>query len=348
MALTASGPSQALTASSSQVNEFRAAFELAYLTVPSTTVAGPAPPPGVPANGGPSAASVTGSPAVAANAAYLSSGFALVDANCHDYFSAEGRLQQNVNVFRDLANVLLPLVSGGLALGTTSSKAGAIVALVGAAGNGALSAVYRDFLFDASNIDDVRQLVTEALAVHEAQVRRNMAEPGTTITFDWTGSQILAHQAICQPAHILRLARQAIGNGNLVATNAGAQNQGDAPRVPQSPPGAATNPPPASRVVVSVAPSGSVAAAVTQTVTYRRGTNAAAFDRCLYPNAVGKAADGARVDSSGTAVAMNPAKARALASWLARTGYTGGNGAFLNGGGTEQQLAAAYAAVCGR
>jgi hypothetical protein len=365
VAITASGPAQAATLSSSQINEFRAAFELAYLTSPRLTSAMPQASsiPGAPAGPStvasgtgaatldistPSPAQVVGANAVLANNYYLNSGLALVDSNCLDYFRYEGHLQQNIDVFRDLSNSFLPIASGGLALSMASSKAGAIVALVGAANNGVLNAVYQDFLFDANNIDEVQKLVTDALSAHEGQVRSNMSIPGTAINFDWVTNQIFDHQAICQPAHILLLARRAIGSGTVLASNSGAQPgpaQTNAPKADgQTIGGLAPSPP--AHVAVTIAPSGNVTAGTT-VVQYKASQNQVQFDSCLYPTMVSKRPDGTPLDAAGNALLIPKEKRDKFDSYLRSIGYVNGIGAFRDGGGTPQQQIDAFKAVCG-
>lgn len=365
VAMTASGPAQAPTASSSQINEFRAAFELAYMTTTrltpsisqaSSPIGALAPNAAVPAETSialsaslttASPANVTGTAAVIANNYYLNAGLALVDTNCLDYFRYEGHLQQNINVFRDLSNSFLPIASGGLALSMASSKAGAIVALVGAANNGVLNAIYKDFLFDANNIDEVQKLVTDALSAHEGQVRSNMSIPGTAINFNWVTNQIMDHQAICQPAHILLLARRAIGSGTVLASNSGAQPgtaQTDVPKVEgQAINGLLPSPPP--HVAVTVAPSGNVTAGMA-VVQYKASQNQAQFDICLYPTMVSKKPDGTPLDAAGNALLIPKVKRDKFDNYLRSIGYRNGIGAFRDGGGTSQQQIDAFNAVC--
>lgn len=282
LALTSSGPTQDRTQSMSQINVFRAAFELASRTVP-----------GPDSNGQATGATVAGADAIAANTVYLNSGFALANINCLDYFRRAGRLQQAANVFKDLNNSFIPILAGGLALAANSAKTGAILSLVAASNNAALSAVYSDFLFDATNIDDVQQLTTNALAIHEEQVRKNITDPSTAINFNWTTDQIVAHQALCQPTHILSLVRQSIANSTLTARNSGSNasivqntSSGDSnTRAMVGNVSTAPLPPPPSRVEVTVVPRGSITPDIV-TIPAGPDPNRRVLARCIWPTAV--------------------------------------------------------------
>lgn len=341
MTLSASGPVQSATANSSQINAFRAQFEAAYATAM----------PVLQADGTYGAPRISGDAAIRIDGDYLSSGLALVDSNCMDYFHSEGRLQQGANVFRSLSNTFLPIASGALALSSGNPNAAAIVALIGAANNGVLNSVYRDFLFDSSNIDDVRMLVTGALSAHEQKVRANMADLNTAIDFWWVSNQINDHQAICQPSHILGIVKQSITNSTLIASNAGSPPTAPGAPAQLAPQVAGTNakPPPPPHVIVKVAPSGNATPMISQTIPYAAPPNLAAFNKCLFPTMVSQNAQGYPLDASGNIVTAQIPKAKKdiYNAYMASVGYRyGGIADFIRGGGTSQQLVQLYSQMC--
>lgn len=332
--LTAQGPQQAPTtgaAAHSQINSFRASWDLAYNTAPSLLAGGAAAP-----------ATVVGDAARAANNQYLNSGFSLINTNCMDYFRAEGRLQQTVNVFRDALNAFMPVATGALALESGSARAAAILALSQAAANGAINTVYMDFLFDASNIDDVQQLVTNALSAHEVGVRTNLANAPEAISYEWVTDQLLAHQAICLPAHILGLARAAIAGGTVIAFNKGtsAEQLGKPGGLPPNflPP----------QVGVAVAPSSDTVPAPNLTIKAAPDAATRGLMQCLFPSATKMAADGTAVDASGNRAPADPAAVAKLQAWLARNGINDGIAVFLSNPADAALRASALREVCNR
>ena len=78
----------------------------------------------------------------------LSSGFALIDNDCRDYFRKEGRLQRFLDFGTDTAAVLTSIAAGALAIGKASTNAVAILTLSTAASTGLINTVASDFLFD--------------------------------------------------------------------------------------------------------------------------------------------------------------------------------------------------------
>jgi hypothetical protein len=156
----------------------------------------------------------------------LSSGMSLIDVNCRDYFRQEGQFQQVLYFTRDTANVLAPIAAGALALAKESTNTVAILTLSTTATAGLISTIAADFLFNASNIDDVQTLVMTDLSTHEDSVNQNAKSNPNAVTFDWVVQQLADHQNHCLPAHILAISRQAIRNGAIQPYNEGATTAG--------------------------------------------------------------------------------------------------------------------------
>ena len=243
VALTARGPGQAPVGTYSPIDRFRAAFDLAYRSRDADIFG----------SGSPDAPTVPHVVLVGYDREYLEAGFSLVRANCEDYFEREGNLQQATNVFKDLGNSFLPIASGAVAIASSGGSAAGIIALVGAANNGVLNAVYKDFLFDSANIASVHDLVNAALTTNEAKVYANIQTAGTSISFDWVTRQILTEQNTCQPANILQLAQAAIATAKPTVANAAGETGSADVKGGTNPPVTANSPPPPSTLPAQVA-----------------------------------------------------------------------------------------------
>ena len=100
----------------------------------------------------------------------LSDGFALIYANCTEYFRVAGRTQQRLLFGRDLLGTFGTLATGVVALAHASKDATAIAALVTATGYSVMDDIAKDFLFSADNIDSVRDITLRAIQANQASV----------------------------------------------------------------------------------------------------------------------------------------------------------------------------------
>lgn len=100
----------------------------------------------------------------------LSDGFALIYADCNEYFGVAGRTQQKLIFGRDLLGTFGTLVTGIIALAHASKDATAIAALVTATGYSVTDDISKDFLFAADNIDSIRELTLRAIQADQASV----------------------------------------------------------------------------------------------------------------------------------------------------------------------------------
>ncbi|MFB0875256.1 MULTISPECIES: hypothetical protein [unclassified Sphingobium] len=146
----------------------------------------------------------------------LTTGFALAQLRCDDFFWAKSRHQTFARLGRSALPPLVTLTSGVLAL--LSDKPDTLqnylkyIAL-GSAAAGATIDIYEEhFLFGADNIDAVRSLTMDALSEHRTAVLKT--DPRT---FDSVILHLTDHQALCRPVHILALSRDAIQAGRIAA-----------------------------------------------------------------------------------------------------------------------------------
>lgn len=100
----------------------------------------------------------------------LSDGFALIYADCSEYFRVAGRTQQRLLFGRDLLGSFGTLATGVIALAHASKDATAIAALVTATGYSVMDDIAKDFLFSAENVDSVRDITLRAIQANQASV----------------------------------------------------------------------------------------------------------------------------------------------------------------------------------
>ncbi|MGD2133384.1 MAG: hypothetical protein PVI23_11365 [Maricaulaceae bacterium] len=140
----------------------------------------------------------------------LRDGFALVYANCSDYFDSAGRAQSWVITARDIIEVASTLGTGAVALGNGDDDTVAAIAFGANTAYTGLDVYTRNYLFGAENIDAVRSLVLRAVATHrDAVLAQNPTAYGdvTQALFD--------NQTICSPRRIASLTRAAIEAGTV-------------------------------------------------------------------------------------------------------------------------------------
>lgn len=142
-------------------------------------------------------------------------GFALIWNNCSDFFDRRGNVQQGLGLFKDTTSALTPIATGVISIARATTSAVPILSLGQAATSGGINVVAQNFLFGADNIDDVRSLVLNALAAHAAKVKEEAAKSKEEADFNWSTNQLLENQAICQPAKMLALSKEAIAKGNV-------------------------------------------------------------------------------------------------------------------------------------
>ncbi|HEY0599812.1 hypothetical protein [Brevundimonas sp.] len=142
--------------------------------------------------------------------AMLDEGFALIYANCSDYFASAGETQQWILVGQDVIAAAETVGTALLLLDGEGEQDIARLALGAGAANSALDVYTQNFLFSAENIDAVRTLVTSALTVH-----RNAVLGSGSYTYSTAINQLQDNQAICAPRRIAALAREAIKNGDV-------------------------------------------------------------------------------------------------------------------------------------
>lgn len=152
---------------------------------------------------------------------YLESGFTLVYANCNDYFWVMGQYQTGSRVGRDLIAPVITVLTGLITTGVLTDFGSDDNLLTGltlgsAFATSGLDIYEAHFLFGAESIDSVRELIFSALAEHREKVMGLNVQSPYHATM-----QLIDHQAICVPAHILRLVREAIAEGRVEGTISG-------------------------------------------------------------------------------------------------------------------------------
>lgn len=142
-------------------------------------------------------------------------GFALIWNNCSDFFARRGNVQQGLGLFKDTTSALTPIATGVISIARATTSAVPILSLGQAATSGGINVVAQNFLFGADNIDDVRDLILNALAAHAAKVKEEAAKSPEEADFNWSTVQLMENQAICQPAKMLALSKDAIAKGSV-------------------------------------------------------------------------------------------------------------------------------------
>lgn len=149
--------------------------------------------------------------------AFQLAGYALIYADCTNYFAVMGRAQGRSRILRDTIAPISSLLTGLLTLKDFGDSADAeediltaISLATGTAASG-LDIFDQNFLFGANNIDAVRQLITRTLSIHATATSRSDAPE----TFEDAVINILDHQAICRPSAIMTYTREAIAAGRV-------------------------------------------------------------------------------------------------------------------------------------
>lgn len=153
--------------------------------------------------------------------AMLRSGFALVYANCSDFFLTAGENQKWLIVTRDTVGAVGTLATGVMSLHNASKNAVANMAFLTGATFAGLDIYTKNFLFAAENVDSVRTLISRALNVHQTAV---LAQG--PFTYDSASMMLMDHQNICTPMPIAALAKEAIKKGNVVPDTQNATDPG--------------------------------------------------------------------------------------------------------------------------
>lgn len=169
----------------------------------------PANPPAVAENRGGHCAGGT----TAAAKEMLRTGYALIYANCNDFFSSAGKTQKWLIFSRDVVGAVGTLATAVLALHEASDNAVANVGLATGAAFSGMDIYTRNFLFSAENVDSVRELILKALDVHRLGVA-----PLPDESYESATLTLLDNQNICTPMSITALVREAIKKGDVVAS----------------------------------------------------------------------------------------------------------------------------------
>lgn len=141
-------------------------------------------------------------------------GFALVYANCNDFFTSAGKSQKWIMFSRDLVGAVGTLATAVMALHGSSENAVSNAAFATAGSFAGMDIYTKNFLFSAENIDSVRELILKALDVH-----REAAGNQPDATYESVTLTLLDNQNICTPMAMTALVREAIKKGDVVASN---------------------------------------------------------------------------------------------------------------------------------
>lgn len=176
----------------------------------------------------------------------LSDGFALIYANCSEYFRVAGRTQQRLLFGRDLLGTFGTLATGVVALAHASKDATAIAALVTATGYSVMDDIAKDFLFSADNIDSVRDITLRAIQANQASVLFH----NSVFNYNTVVLYLEDNQDYCTLRRIAALVKDAAKNAKV------GEAQPDAPPTPLPTGGLvpATIPPPPPPAVAPAPP----------------------------------------------------------------------------------------------
>lgn len=142
----------------------------------------------------------------------LRDGFALIQANCRDYFTSAGKQQTILLAAKDVIAATGTLATSVVAISGGGEKVVAGLALATGTALTGVDIYTKNYLFAAENVAEVAELVTKALAVHSTASLDNgpyRYSNGVVVLLD--------NQAICTDRYIAKLARQAIGSGEVVS-----------------------------------------------------------------------------------------------------------------------------------
>lgn len=154
--------------------------------------------------------------------AMLEAGFTLVKTRCNDFFYQKGRGQSQARFTRSFIAPITVALTGiaGLANVSNSTELLAGLSIGSALVISSLDIYEEQFLFDADNINSVRQLTFRALAAHSKAVLDKKPKG-----FDKAVRHLISHQMLCTPASILELTQKAIEKGTVKPrVNDGAEN----------------------------------------------------------------------------------------------------------------------------
>lgn len=153
----------------------------------------------------------------------LDDGFGLVYAHCNIFFRSSGEKQSQLLVLSDAIASLGTLAGAALAIGDRDGKGtGDALAIVNFGTSATMAGIdiyARRYLFGAENIDAVRDLTLNALVTHADEARK--LKP---TTYQAVLRHLFDNQALCTPAKITILAREAIQKGKVVPSTIGADS----------------------------------------------------------------------------------------------------------------------------
>jgi hypothetical protein len=144
----------------------------------------------------------------------MRTGYAVIYANCSDFFSSAGQTQKWLVFSRDSIGAAGTLTTAVMALHNASHNAVANVALATGAAFSGIDIYTKNFLFSAENVDSVRQLTLRALDAHAAAVGFHDDDD-----YEFAYLTLLDNQDYCSSMSITAMAREAIKKGDVVASN---------------------------------------------------------------------------------------------------------------------------------
>lgn len=143
----------------------------------------------------------------------MEEGFALIYAQCNQFFADSGQRQTRLMVWRDGIALAGTLVAGAFAIdGGGREDDLAFFTLGSAVAMSGIDIHTRHYLFGAENVDSVRELTLKALNAHEQGVEL-LSPP---VSYPDVVVHLLDHQAICTPSRIALLTREAIQKGEVI------------------------------------------------------------------------------------------------------------------------------------
>ena len=153
----------------------------------------------------------------AAVPAFLQEGWGVLFSNCNEYFRRMGSDQRDSQLGRDLVAPFIALLTGAIALKTftaTDQRQRLLQAM--SLGSSFVTSdidLYdKHFLFNADNIDSVRELTLNAMAAHADAVMKLQ-----NVGYSDAIRHLIDLQTYCLPPRILSLTREAIAKGKVKA-----------------------------------------------------------------------------------------------------------------------------------
>lgn len=155
-----------------------------------------------------------------AAAKMLEAGFALVDADCNDFFVVRKRDQTRSNVARSSIAPISAALGGIIGLvnfkENDADRYITALALGTAVAKASLDIHTEHFLFGADNVQDVRDLTFKGIAASEEKIRDKKPDDYYAVI-----RLLIGHQDVCTPGNIARLAKAAIKAGEVEAADNG-------------------------------------------------------------------------------------------------------------------------------